>query len=148
MPQNHLPPGASRWPQQLPYPRPVRRPPWPVPNAESVDFPDAQFAQDYLPPGSPSFTPYNWDPHYKVLYGTGGIYDTKTPRNAQAGVSNDCGCGCGGKSAEYGGCGCSGYGSLDELSLPAKIDDKSKQHLALAFAAGVIFGSLLAKRRR
>lgn len=157
MRQSTLPPGASRWPQYLPYPRPVQRRPGPVPNATAIDSPQAQFAPAYLPEGSASFMPFDWNPQYEVLYGEGGIYGSETPRNAQAGVtrsnprsSGDYGCGCGGSGSRptsYGGCGCGGYGSIDELTSTEGLDDKTKQQLVLAFAAGVLVGSFLAKRR-
>ena len=142
MRQSTLPPGASRWPQYLPYPQPVRRRPGPVPNATAIDSPQAQFAPAYLPEGSASFMPFDWNPQYEVLYGEGGIYGSETPRNAQAGVtrSNPR------SSGDY-GCGCGGYGSLDELTSTEGLDDKTKQQLVLAFAAGVLVGSFLAKRR-
>jgi hypothetical protein len=61
-----------RTPGYLPYPNPVGRNPgnYMVPNASSVDWPQAQLAPPYLPPGSASFSPYqyqNWD-SAQVLY--------------------------------------------------------------------------------
>lgn len=49
-----------RWPSYLPYPTPVRRMRGPVPNRQSVDWPQSQFAPLYLPPGSPSFQPFRY----------------------------------------------------------------------------------------
>lgn len=48
----------ARWPQYLPYPTAIRQGWRPVPNGNSVDWPQAQFAPPYLPPGSPSYQPY------------------------------------------------------------------------------------------
>lgn len=48
----------ARWPDYLPYPMPIRWGWRPVPNGNSVDWPQAQFAPKYLPPGSPSYQPY------------------------------------------------------------------------------------------
>ena len=48
----------ARWPQYLPFPYSIRRSRGQVPNASSVDWPQAQFAPLYLPAGSPSFQPY------------------------------------------------------------------------------------------
>ena len=39
------------------------------------------------------------------------------------------------------------YGSIDELTSTEGLDDKTKQQLVLALAAGVLVGSLLARRR-
>lgn len=67
------PPGGAmyaRWPQFLPFPQPLgRRPNIPVPNAQSVDWPQAQWAPLCFPPGSGSVQPYNlWPdgPWYKI----------------------------------------------------------------------------------
>lgn len=53
----------ARWPAYLPYPHALTR--WQgassVPNQQSVDWPQAQFAPLYLRPGSPSFQPYSYD---------------------------------------------------------------------------------------
>jgi hypothetical protein len=48
------------WPQYLPFPTAIPRSRRPVPNRSSVDWPQAQFAPLYLPPGSPSFQPYSY----------------------------------------------------------------------------------------
>ncbi len=55
-----------RWPQYLPYPEPLHRIRGQVPNASSVNWPQAQFAPDFLPPGSASFQPYRY-PQYKAV---------------------------------------------------------------------------------
>lgn len=48
----------QRIPAYLPYPEPVS-PGWhPVPNASAVNWPQAQFAPEFLPPGDVSFQPY------------------------------------------------------------------------------------------
>lgn len=47
-----------RYPQYLPYPQPIRRGWRPVPNAASINWPQAQFAPQYLPAGMPSVSPY------------------------------------------------------------------------------------------
>lgn len=48
----------ANWPKMLPYPYSIQRSRGKVPNASAVDWPQAQFAPLYLPPGSPSFQPY------------------------------------------------------------------------------------------
>lgn len=50
----------SYWPHYLPLPTAIRRSRAPVPNVNSINFPQAQFAPLYLPPGSPSFQPYSY----------------------------------------------------------------------------------------
>jgi hypothetical protein len=50
----------TRWPGYLPFPKAIRRGWRPVPNQQSVDWPMAQFAPLYLPPGSPSFQQYSY----------------------------------------------------------------------------------------
>ena len=60
----YTPPGSlvkgSRVPGYLPYPNPVTLGDLPVPNASSVDWPQAQFAPPFLPAGTPSFSPYRY----------------------------------------------------------------------------------------
>lgn len=48
------------WPKSLPFPIPLQRNRGPVPNRQSVDWPQAQFAPLYLPPGSPSFQAFRF----------------------------------------------------------------------------------------
>lgn len=65
------------WPKYLPFPYAIKRGARPVPNVNSVDWPQAQFAPPYLPPGSPSFQPYSYfkddvplasqQPHYTTV---------------------------------------------------------------------------------
>ena len=95
-----LPPGAAWYPQYLPYPHAIPMSRGPVPNATAVNFPQGQFAPEFLPPGSPSFQPYNWNKKYKVLYtGGGNPYMTKTPRTAYGTMAqSNPGCGCGAKT--------------------------------------------------
>jgi hypothetical protein len=50
----------ASWPKFLPFPYAIRRGRRPVPNQQSVDWPQAQFAPQYLPPGSASFQPYSY----------------------------------------------------------------------------------------
>lgn len=52
----------DRYPQYLPYPSAIPRwmNEWSVPNENSVNWPQAQFAPKYLPPGSPSVQPYRF----------------------------------------------------------------------------------------
>jgi hypothetical protein len=50
----------AHWPLALPYPYEITRSRGPVPNASSVNWPQAQFAPLYLPSGSPSFQPYRY----------------------------------------------------------------------------------------
>ncbi len=50
----------AHWPMALPYPYEITRSRAPVPNASSVNWPQAQFAPLYLPSGSPSFQPYRY----------------------------------------------------------------------------------------
>ena len=59
---------TQRVPGYLPYPNPVGPGPISVPNASSVDWPQAQFAPPFLPPGSPSFSPYQYPEGAQVLY--------------------------------------------------------------------------------
>ncbi len=62
----------QRIPGYLPYPNPVAPGNVFVPNASSVDWPQAQFAPPWLPPGSASFSPYQY-PNYaddQLLAGT------------------------------------------------------------------------------
>lgn len=56
------------WPKYLPYPTAIRRGMRPVPNASSVDSPQAQFAPLYLDPGSASFQPYSYSIQDVPLY--------------------------------------------------------------------------------
>ena len=60
----YTPPGSlvkgSRVPGYLPYPNPVTLGDLPVPNASSVDWPQAQFAQPFLPAGSSSTPPFHY----------------------------------------------------------------------------------------
>lgn len=66
-PHNYLTP-QQRIPGYLPYPNPVSPGNIWVPNASSVDWPQAQFAPPFLPPGSPSFQPYVY-PDYDEAFG-------------------------------------------------------------------------------
>jgi hypothetical protein len=177
MPQNTLPPGAEHWPSYLPYPRAIHALDTPVPNAQSFNFPTSQFAPDTFPAGSRPFQPYSWDQVYRPFRITGNHLDTRemergragvpapadwdvnttefqhTSRMEQAGYTPQKDCGCGGKSkatgyGALGGCGCGSYGSTAELTDLSTLDDTNKTRLALAFAAGVVVGVLVARRRR
>ena len=64
-----LPNYPLRWPQYLPYPKPLHRIRGRVPNRQSVDWPQAQYAPSFLPPGSASYQPYRY-PHYEALWGS------------------------------------------------------------------------------
>ena len=49
------------WPKYLPYWYSIQRSTTTsVPNRNSIDWPQAQTACPYLPPGSPSFQPYTY----------------------------------------------------------------------------------------
>jgi hypothetical protein len=48
------------WPKFLPFPYALRRDKKKVPNSNSVNWPQSQFAPLYLPAGSPSFQPYSY----------------------------------------------------------------------------------------
>jgi hypothetical protein len=50
----------ASWPKAVPYPYALARSGRPVPNRSSVDWPQAQWAPLYLPPGSPSVQPYRY----------------------------------------------------------------------------------------
>jgi hypothetical protein len=50
----------AHWPLAIPYPYEITRSRAPVPNASSVNWPQAQFAPLYLKAGSPSFQPYKY----------------------------------------------------------------------------------------
>lgn len=52
----------QNWPSYLPYPVPLQRNKGWVPNQQSVDWPLAQWAPLYLPPGSPSFQAFRYPP--------------------------------------------------------------------------------------
>lgn len=52
----------QNWPSYLPYPTPLHRNKGAVPNEQSVDWPSAQLAPLYLPPGSPSFQAFRYPP--------------------------------------------------------------------------------------
>jgi len=54
------PPWPARYPAYLPYPKAIGRSRQPVPDASSVNWPQAQFAPEWLPPGSASFQPYRY----------------------------------------------------------------------------------------
>ena len=47
-----------RYPGYLPYPKPLSNAGYPVPNQQSVDWPQAQLAPAYLPAGYPSVEPF------------------------------------------------------------------------------------------
>jgi len=64
-----LPNYPLRWPQYLPYPKPLHRIRGRVPNRQSVDWAQAQYAPNYLAPGSASYQPYRY-PHYQALWGS------------------------------------------------------------------------------
>lgn len=54
-------PGGRRWPAPLAFSRPIGPVPGqPVPNRSSINWPEAQFAPRFLPPGSPSYSPYRY----------------------------------------------------------------------------------------
>lgn len=53
----------SNWPKQLPFPVPLQRNRGPVPNRQSVDWAQSQFAPLYLQPGSASFQNFRYPPH-------------------------------------------------------------------------------------
>ena len=101
MPSYALPPGASWYPQYLPYPEPIPAvSKYPVPNATAVNMPQGQFAPPYLPAGSKSFQDFDWNTgrDTRVLYGPGNPFDTQTPRDSDGYGDADGGCGCGGSS--------------------------------------------------
>ena len=58
----------QRVPGYLPYSQEVGPGPISVPNASSVDWPQAQFAPPYLRAGSQSFSPYQYPEGAQVLY--------------------------------------------------------------------------------
>jgi hypothetical protein len=53
----------QHWPTYLAFPSEIPRSKLPVPNRQSVDWPQSQFAPPYLPPGSASFQPYRYGPN-------------------------------------------------------------------------------------
>jgi hypothetical protein len=66
------------WPKQLPFPTAIQRTKGWVPNRLSVDLPWAQFAPNYLPPGSGSIQPFNYPaPGTQRL--VPGTYDASGP---------------------------------------------------------------------
>lgn len=142
MSRSYLPPGANRWPQYLPYRQPIPRSTYPVPNEQSINWPQSQFAPAYLPPGSPSFQPYSWDRQAVVLYGERSPNNTTSPRSTDFG-----GCGCSG--GDYGcgcdascGCGCAEFN-------PQQRRRKNKRLRALAMTAfGLAFAGLMVSATR
>ena len=133
-----MPPGASWYPQYLPYPQAIPAvSDYPVPNRTAVDWPQAQFAPRFLPAGSKSFQDFNWATggQTRVIAGAGNPMDTKTPRGEYAG-SDDYDCGCSGSS--YGGdCSCNGKKTLNPwayLALGAGIALVMRHLLASAQA--------------
>ncbi len=120
-------PGQSRWPQYLPLPTAIPR--WEgdysVPNENAINWPQAQFAPEYLTPGSPSFQPYR--------YGKGSLlghrptmFEVCDPALMSIALSEDAGresVPCDPPALTIrtvmpadealAGCGCSGYGDPD-----------------------------------
>lgn len=58
-------------PSAIPYPQAVRRGWIPIPNAQAVEWPEAQFAPAYFAPGASSVQPYSYKTgdHPHTLYG-------------------------------------------------------------------------------
>ena len=69
----------SRWPMMLPLPRAIPRSRAPVPNRQSVDWPQSQFAPLYLAPGSPSFQPYSYLKNNTTLKAAQPAYTDRLP---------------------------------------------------------------------
>lgn len=125
----------ARWPGYLPYPTEIKR--WggrsSVPNAQSIDWPQSQFAPLYLRPGSPSFQPYRYPAggplkrfqplNMDVPTGSGkgpagDIVQVRTkpwgPLPKAPAAKNPCDCG----GAYGGGCGCGGSAAKNNPDLP------------------------------
>jgi hypothetical protein len=120
----------ASWPKALPYPYAIARSKSPVPNRSSVDWPQAQWAPLYLPPGSPSVQPYRYPengplksivPKLRMARATN--FGTKRPPGDLAAVPGyfqhssyadvmeeysgpDCGCGGYGCAGDDCDCGC------------------------------------------
>ena len=122
-----LPPGASWWPQYLPYPAAIGPAPGPVPNRTAITWPQSQFAPDYLAPLSPSVQPFNYNKQYDVLYtGGGSPWQTQTPRGEFGGLMKT-----------NPGCGCKNYGQID-------MDDPQLKKIAWGYMGlGFVFGLLM-----
>ena len=147
----------ARWPQYIPLPHEITRSTGAVPNAQSVDWPQAQFAPLYLRPGSSSVQPYRYpkdgpltrvsplrafvpsilQPEFQVraagpTSGTGRSGDmSATPGDAGYG-------GVSGFHNGYGSCGGCGscYGCLGDASTPAP-DASSDSTKAIKAVAAV-----------
>lgn len=85
------------WPKFLPFPTEIKRPRGWVPNRQSIDWPQSQFAPLWLPPGSPSFQPYrygpdgplvNFRPTYRV-HGIRGLPAGSAHRHSMVGPDGD-----------------------------------------------------------
>lgn len=86
--KSHYP---ANWPKYLPYWYSIARSQGPVPNVNAVNWPQAQFAPRFLPPGSPSFQPYRYED------GPLKQFEPSMYVNEYGSLSGpDCGCGCGG----------------------------------------------------
>ena len=72
-PHHYLVP-QQRIPGYLPYANPVSPGSIPVPNASSINWPQAQFAEPFVPAGTPSFSPYRY-PDYTRAVHYGDIHD-------------------------------------------------------------------------
>ena len=70
---NHYLVSQQRIPGYLPYPNPVGPGDIPVPNASSIDWPQAQFAPPFLPAGSKSFQDYEYPDYQSELHLAGAM---------------------------------------------------------------------------
>jgi hypothetical protein len=73
-PHHYLVP-QQRIPGYLPYPNPVAPGPIPVANASSVNWPQAQFAEPFVPAGTPSFSPYRYPDYAQAIHLGDPMYD-------------------------------------------------------------------------
>lgn len=69
-------------PSAIPYPQAVRRGWIPVPNAQAVEWPSAQFAPAYFAPGASSVQPYSYQSQQHVLYGDAADNRLNSARDA------------------------------------------------------------------
>jgi hypothetical protein len=79
----------ASWPKAVPYPYALARSKGPVPNRSSVDWPQAQWAPLYLPPGSASVQPYRYPADQPVVSIVRQLHMLPPTAHAPQGPSGD-----------------------------------------------------------
>ncbi len=79
----------AHWPGAVPYPYAIARSKRPVPNRSSVDWPQAQWAPLFLPPGSPSVQPYRYPKDGPIQSIVPQMYMIQPVKMAQQGPPGD-----------------------------------------------------------